>query len=115
MQSGLQLLHAKRAGRFQRGVADERDDPVVDANTKRDRLYRHYGGRTDAAARYRRAGGGGALRVQIPFPPNHYQWHAAGSKAADSASGDGTSSEPGCAGGRSDKSTLETGGAAEST
>jgi len=29
------------------------------------------------------------LRMQIPFPTAHYQWHAAGSKAADSASGDG--------------------------
>src|SRR6267143_6286255 len=72
------------------------------------------GGRADAAARYRRAGGGGALRVQIPFATAHYQWHAAGSEAADSASGDGTGGEPGCAGGRSDESALETGGAAES-
>src|SRR6266480_287306 len=51
MQPGVQLLHAKRAGRFQRRVADERDDHVVE------------------------------------------------SKAADSASGEGTSGEPGCADG----------------
>src|SRR6267143_3906913 len=53
--------------------------------------------------------------MQVPFAPAHYQWHAAGSKAADSASGDGTGGEPGCAGGRSDESAIETGGAAEGT
>src|SRR5713226_2825613 len=44
MQSRVQLLHAKGAGRLQRRVADASDDSVAEAHSKRDGLHRDYGG-----------------------------------------------------------------------
>src|SRR6266481_203345 len=113
MQSGLQLLHAKRAGRFQRRTADEGNDSAAEAHSKRDGLYRDYGRRAHAAGGHRGARRGSTIPMQVPLAVADHQRHAAGSQAADLAGGDGTSSEPGRAGGRSDESAFETSGAAK--
>src|SRR5689334_1402952 len=114
MQSGLQLLHAKRAGRLQRRTADERDDPTAEENSKRDGLDRYYRRGADAARGYRGTCRGGAVRMQIQVAAADYKWHAPGSQAENLARGDGTGGEPGRAGGRSDESTFKAGGTAES-
>src|SRR5437870_6534666 len=80
MQSGMQLLHTKRAGRFQRGVTDEGDDPAAETDPKRDRFHRDYGRGADAATRHRGTGGSGAVRMQVPLTAADYQRDAAGSQ-----------------------------------
>src|SRR5436190_3885623 len=107
MQSGLQLLHAKGAGRLQRRIADATDDSPAEAHSKRDGLHRDDRRRTDATSRYRGIDGGGTVRMQVPLAAADYQRYAAGSQAANLAGSDGTRGEPGCTGGRSDESAFK--------
>src|SRR6266481_7885045 len=113
MQPGLQLLHTKRAGCFQRGAADGHDDWTAETDSKRDGFHRDYRRRADAASGYRGVGGSGAVRMQVPLVAPDHEWHIAGPEAANTTRGNGAGGEPGCFGGRPDKSAFETGGVAE--